>query len=110
EDDNESIKDIQQAYDQLVEEFLKENKRVHALSVRLKMSEDEKQALYIDLVKSKDHYYGLEEDIKSLKDKVSFLESECHGLVESKKSLEFKLIKLDRGFHESQEFSEKCCL
>ncbi|CAK9172413.1 unnamed protein product, partial [Ilex paraguariensis] len=67
--DTKCIEDIQEGYDRLVEEFLKENKRVHALSTRLKSSVEEKQALHADLMKSKAQICGLEEENNSMKDK-----------------------------------------
>ncbi|CAK9152189.1 unnamed protein product, partial [Ilex paraguariensis] len=63
EDDTESIDDIQEAYDQLVEEFLKEKKKVHVLTTRLKMSEEENQALHVDLVNFKANNCWLQEEI-----------------------------------------------
>ncbi|CAK9135534.1 unnamed protein product [Ilex paraguariensis] len=89
-DETENIENQQDEYNQLYEECLKQNKMMFSLSIRLKMSEDDKKAVHVDLVKSKAHICGLEEAKKSLKDKLNLLESDCHGLVKSKKSLEFK--------------------
>ncbi|CAK9149873.1 unnamed protein product, partial [Ilex paraguariensis] len=102
DDDIESIENIQQAYDQLVEEFLKQKNRQCA-EHKARKNEDEKQELHLNLVKCKVHNCGLEEDIKSMKDKLSFLDSECYGIVECKKSL----IKHDKDLHESQELYKR---
>ncbi|CAK9182529.1 unnamed protein product, partial [Ilex paraguariensis] len=70
-------------------------------STRLKRSEEEKEELYMDLVKSRAHIIGLVEE-KCLHDKVSFLGREHKGLLESKNGLEFEILKLNRDLHESQ--------
>ena len=71
------------------------------------MSEVEKKALVMDLDKCKAHIVGLEEEKNSFQDKVSLFVREHNGLLESNKGLDFKLIKLDRDLHESQELSKK---
>ncbi|CAK9164488.1 unnamed protein product [Ilex paraguariensis] len=101
EDETEIVKNLQYAYNELYKGCLKQGEKLLSLNTRLKTNEDEKKALHVDLVKSKAHIFGFEEDEKSLHDKVSFLEEEHNGLLESKKGLEFKLIKLDRDLHES---------
>ncbi|CAK9180467.1 unnamed protein product [Ilex paraguariensis] len=104
EDETKSVEDLQDEYNQLYEECLKQSEKLLLLSMRLKTSEDEKKKLHVDLVKSKVDICGLEEENKkSLHDKVNFLESEHQGPLESKKGLEYKLIKLDRDLHKSQE-------
>ncbi|CAK9158404.1 unnamed protein product, partial [Ilex paraguariensis] len=72
-----------------------------------KISEDEKKALHVDLVKSEAQLCGLEEKNKSLHNRVSFLQKECHGLIKSKKNLELKCVKLDKDHHESNELSNR---
>ncbi|CAK9140237.1 unnamed protein product [Ilex paraguariensis] len=75
EDETESIKDLQDAYNQLYEKCFKQRKMILLLSMRLKTSEDDKKALHVDLVKSKAHVYGPKEYKKSFKDKLSLVES-----------------------------------
>ncbi|CAK9185981.1 unnamed protein product, partial [Ilex paraguariensis] len=87
-------------------ECVKQTEKLLSLSTRLKASEDEKKVIHVDLVKSKAHIVRHEEE-KSLHKKVSFLEREHKGIIESKKGLEFKLIKLDRDLHESQDLSKR---
>ncbi|CAK9141547.1 unnamed protein product, partial [Ilex paraguariensis] len=103
EDEIESVEDLQDACNQLYEECLKHKKKLLSLSTRLKSSEDDKKALHVDLVNFKAHIYGLDEE-KSLQEKVRFLESEHRGLEESKKCLEYKLIKLDRELPNRKNF------
>ncbi|CAK9156387.1 unnamed protein product, partial [Ilex paraguariensis] len=74
EDEIESVKDLQNVYNELYKERLKQGEKLLSLSTRLKISEDEKKRLHVDLVKSKARIVGLEEESKSLHDKVSFLE------------------------------------
>ncbi|CAK9166339.1 unnamed protein product [Ilex paraguariensis] len=74
EDETESMEDIQDVYNQLDEECLKEKKRILLLSMRLKMNEDYKKTLHVDLLMSKAQVCGIEKEEKSLKDKLSFLE------------------------------------
>ncbi|CAK9162482.1 unnamed protein product, partial [Ilex paraguariensis] len=107
EHETKSVKDLQDAYNKLYKECLKQGEKLLSVSTRLKKSEDEKKALHVDLVKSKAHIVGLKEEKQSLYEKVSYLDREYNGLLESKKSLEFKLIKLSRDLHESQELLKR---
>ncbi|CAK9136753.1 unnamed protein product, partial [Ilex paraguariensis] len=69
EDETESVEDFQDAYNELYKECLKQGEKLLSLSTRLKTSEDEKKVLHMDLVKSKTHICGLEEEKKSIHDK-----------------------------------------
>ncbi|CAK9171882.1 unnamed protein product [Ilex paraguariensis] len=101
-EDIENFEDKQDAYSQLYEQLLKQQSILLVLRDRVNTSEKDRKALHVNLVKSNAHVCEVEEEKKSLQEKVSFLERECHGLVESKKCLESKLIKFDRDLHESQ--------
>ncbi|CAK9153098.1 unnamed protein product [Ilex paraguariensis] len=68
EEDVESFEDIQEAYDQVYEKFLKKQKRVVVLSGGVNTSEEDYKALHVDLMKSKAHVRGLEEEKMSLLD------------------------------------------
>ncbi|CAK9133969.1 unnamed protein product, partial [Ilex paraguariensis] len=107
EEDVESFEDIQNAYDQLSNQFLKKQKRVLVLSGSVNTSEEDRKGFHVDLVKSKAHTFGIEEEMKFLQDKVSFLERACHELIETKKHLDSKVIKLDKDLHESDELSKR---
>ncbi|CAK9146659.1 unnamed protein product, partial [Ilex paraguariensis] len=69
EDETESIVDLQDAYNELYKECLKQGNKLFSLSTRLKMSENEKKALHVVLIESKAYICGLEEEKKSLHDK-----------------------------------------
>ncbi|CAK9165961.1 unnamed protein product [Ilex paraguariensis] len=94
--DEDCFEDIQDVYDQLFVEFLKQQKNVLALSEKVNSSEEDRKALHVDLVKS-----------KALLDQVSFLKRECHEIVKSKKNLESNCAKLDKDLHESNELSKR---
>ncbi|CAK9158841.1 unnamed protein product, partial [Ilex paraguariensis] len=67
----ESVEDLQDAYNELFKECLKQAERLVSFSTRLKMSEDEKKELHVELVNSKAHIVGLEVEKKFLHDKVN---------------------------------------
>ncbi|CAK9146621.1 unnamed protein product, partial [Ilex paraguariensis] len=73
EDEAQSIKDLQDAYNQLYEKCLQQKKKMLSLSTRLKTREDDKRTVHVDLVTPKVHICGLEEENKSLLHKLSFL-------------------------------------
>ncbi|CAK9176345.1 unnamed protein product, partial [Ilex paraguariensis] len=68
-DETENAEDPQHAYNELYNECLKQGEKFLLLSMSLKINEDEKKALHVDLVKSKAHIVGLEEEKKSLHDR-----------------------------------------
>ncbi|CAK9146444.1 unnamed protein product [Ilex paraguariensis] len=51
--DEDCFEDIQDVYDQLFVEFLKQQKNVLALNEKVNSSEEDRKALHVDLVKSK---------------------------------------------------------
>ncbi|CAK9165933.1 unnamed protein product, partial [Ilex paraguariensis] len=68
EDETKSFEDLQDAYNELYKECLKQGKKLLCLSMRLKTREEVKKSLHMDLFKSEAHIVGLEEK-KSLHDK-----------------------------------------
>ncbi|CAK9141060.1 unnamed protein product, partial [Ilex paraguariensis] len=74
EDETESVEGLQDAYNGIYNECLKQGEKLFSLLLRLKTSEDKKKALHVNLVKSNAYICGLVEEMKSLHDKVSFLE------------------------------------
>ncbi|CAK9182560.1 unnamed protein product, partial [Ilex paraguariensis] len=69
ENETKSVEDLQDAYNELYKECLKQGDKLLSLSPRLKMSEEEKKALHVDIVKFKAHICRLDEEMKSLFDK-----------------------------------------
>ncbi|CAK9174805.1 unnamed protein product, partial [Ilex paraguariensis] len=80
-EDEECFEDIQDAYDQLNVQFLKQQKKVFSFNDRVNSSKEDRKALHLDLVKPKTQICGLEEDKKSFLDRVSFFEREDYELV-----------------------------
>ncbi|CAK9141534.1 unnamed protein product, partial [Ilex paraguariensis] len=70
-------KDIQDINDQLYVQFLKQQEKVLSLSGRINSSEEETRVLQVKLVKSKAQICGLEDEKKSLLDRMCFLERAC---------------------------------
>ncbi|CAK9149621.1 unnamed protein product, partial [Ilex paraguariensis] len=106
-EDEDFFKDIQDVYDQLYVQFLKQQENVFSLNGWVNLSEEETRAPQVHLVKSNAQICGLEDENKSLLDRVNFLEKECHELLKSKKNLESKYAKLDKDFQESNKPSKR---
>ncbi|CAK9161992.1 unnamed protein product, partial [Ilex paraguariensis] len=65
-EDVESFEDILDIYDQLYEQFLKQQRRVLVLSNSVNTSEEDRKTLHVNFVKSKAHFFSHEEEKNSL--------------------------------------------
>ncbi|CAK9141252.1 unnamed protein product [Ilex paraguariensis] len=95
--DQDCYGDIQGVYDQLYVQFIKQQKKVLSLSCWVNSGEEKTRALHS----------SLEDENKSLPDRMSFLERDYNELVNSKENLESKCGKLDIGLRESNELSNR---
>ncbi|CAK9156412.1 unnamed protein product, partial [Ilex paraguariensis] len=68
-EDEDCFEDIQDIYDQLYIQFLKQQENVFSLSDHVNSSEEETTKLQMDLVKSKIQICGIKDENKALPDR-----------------------------------------